>query len=35
VLRHLTTLWGYDVVLEEIDATTNEVLKAHMASPEP
>jgi spore cortex formation protein SpoVR/YcgB (stage V sporulation) len=35
VLRHLTSLWGYDVVLEEIDATTNEVLKAHMASPEP
>ncbi len=35
VLRHLTTLWGYEVVLEEVDATTNEVLKAHMASPEP
>jgi len=34
VLRHLTALWGYDVVLEEVDATTNEVLKAHMASPE-
>jgi stage V sporulation protein R len=34
VLRHLTSLWGYDVVLEEVDATTNEVLKAHMASPE-
>ncbi len=33
-LRHLTALWGYDVVLEEVDATTNEVLKAHMASPE-
>jgi stage V sporulation protein R len=35
VLRHLTRLWGYEVVLQEIDATTNEVLKAHMASPEP
>jgi stage V sporulation protein R len=34
-LRHLTTLWGYEVLLEEVDATTNEVLKAHMASPEP
>lgn len=34
VLRHLTTLWGYDVVIEEVDATTNEVLKAHIASPE-
>lgn len=34
VLRHLTALWGYDIVLEEVDATTNEVLKAHMASPE-
>jgi stage V sporulation protein R len=34
VLRHLTTLWGYDVTLEEVDAATNEVLKAHMASPE-
>jgi spore cortex formation protein SpoVR/YcgB (stage V sporulation) len=35
VLRHLAALWGYDVVLEEVDAETNEVLKAHMASPEP
>ena len=34
VLRHLTALWGYEVLLEEVDATTNEVLKAHMASPE-
>jgi stage V sporulation protein R len=34
VLRHLTALWGYDVLLEEVDAATNEVLKAHMASPE-
>lgn len=34
VLRHLTALWGYEVVLEEVDAATNEVLKAHMASPE-
>ncbi|QGM97723.1 SpoVR family protein [Methylocystis parvus] len=35
VLRHLTSLWGYEVMLEEVDAATNEVLKAHMASPEP
>lgn len=35
VLRHLAALWGYDVVLEEVDAASNEVLKAHMASPEP
>ena len=34
VLRHLTALWGYEVLLEEVDATTNDVLKAHMASPE-
>jgi len=34
VLRHLTALWGYEVLLEEVDAATNEVLKAHMASPE-
>lgn len=34
VLRHLTLLWGYDVLLEEVDATTNEVLKAHLASPD-
>ncbi|WP_457797867.1 SpoVR family protein [Methylocystis sp. S23] len=35
VLRHLAALWGYEVLLEEVDATTNEVLKAHMSSPEP
>lgn len=34
VLRHLATLWGYEVALEEVDAATNEVLKAHEASPE-
>ncbi|PPD44757.1 MAG: SpoVR family protein [Methylocystis sp.] len=34
VLRNIAALWGYDVVLEEVDAVTNEVLKAHMASPE-
>jgi stage V sporulation protein R len=34
VLRHLVALWGYEVVIEEVDAATNEVLKAHMASPE-
>jgi spore cortex formation protein SpoVR/YcgB (stage V sporulation) len=33
-LRHLVALWGYEVVIEEVDAATNEVLKAHMASPE-
>ncbi len=34
VLRHIAALWGYDVVLEEVDAATNEVLKAHMTSPD-
>jgi spore cortex formation protein SpoVR/YcgB (stage V sporulation) len=34
VLRHLAALWGYEVVLEEVDANTNEVLKAHVASPD-
>ncbi len=33
VLSHVANLWGYDVVLEEIDAATDEVLKAHMSSP--
>jgi spore cortex formation protein SpoVR/YcgB (stage V sporulation) len=34
VLRRLAALWGYEVLLEEVDVTTNEVLKAHIASPE-
>jgi spore cortex formation protein SpoVR/YcgB (stage V sporulation) len=34
VLRHLAELWGYEVALEEVDAASNEVLKAHIASPE-
>lgn len=34
VMRHIATLWGYDVVLEEVDAASNETLKKHMASPE-
>lgn len=33
-LRRLTTLWGYEVALEEVDAATNEVIKALIASPQ-
>jgi spore cortex formation protein SpoVR/YcgB (stage V sporulation) len=32
VLQHLADLWGYDVVLREVDATGKTVLKEHMAS---
>jgi spore cortex formation protein SpoVR/YcgB (stage V sporulation) len=35
VMGQIANLWGYEVVLEEIDAETDEVLKAHMASPAP
>jgi spore cortex formation protein SpoVR/YcgB (stage V sporulation) len=33
VLGQIANLWGYEILLEEIDATSEEVLKAHMASP--
>jgi spore cortex formation protein SpoVR/YcgB (stage V sporulation) len=32
VLRHIATLWGYDVRLQEVDAS-GRVLKEHNASP--
>ena len=33
VLQHLADLWGYDVLMKEIDATSDEVLKEHTVSP--
>ncbi|GAA0590733.1 SpoVR family protein [Caenispirillum bisanense] len=33
VLRHLANLWGYDVVLQEVDAVTGMVMKDHEAVP--
>lgn len=33
VLRHLADLWGYDVLMVEIDAETEMVLKEHKTSP--
>jgi stage V sporulation protein R len=33
VLQHLADLWGYDVLLKEIDPATDAVLKEHAASP--
>jgi stage V sporulation protein R len=35
VLQHLADLWGYDVVMKEIDSTTDAVLKEHAVSPRP
>jgi stage V sporulation protein R len=32
VLQHLADLWGYDVVLKEVDASTGAELKQHTAS---
>jgi spore cortex formation protein SpoVR/YcgB (stage V sporulation) len=32
VLQHLADLWGYDVLLKEIDPASNAVLKEHSAS---
>ncbi|WP_036292887.1 SpoVR family protein [Methylosinus sp. PW1] len=34
VLGHLANLWGYEVLLQEIDAGTEQVLKEHMVRPE-
>jgi stage V sporulation protein R len=34
VLQHLADLWGYDVLLREIDSTET-VLKEHACSPRP
>jgi spore cortex formation protein SpoVR/YcgB (stage V sporulation) len=33
VLQHLADLWGYDVLLKEIDPGTDSVLKEHAATP--
>jgi stage V sporulation protein R len=33
VLQHLADLWGYDVLLKEIDPNTDAVLKEHAATP--
>ena len=33
VLQHLADLWGYDVLMKEIDPTTESVLKEHAATP--
>jgi spore cortex formation protein SpoVR/YcgB (stage V sporulation) len=35
VLQHLADLWGYDVLMKEIDPATDAVLKEHAASPRP
>nr|WP_294544167.1 SpoVR family protein [uncultured Rhodopila sp.] len=35
VLQHLADLWGYDVLMKEIDPGTDAVLKEHAASPRP
>lgn len=33
VLQHVADLWGYDVLLKEVDSTTDSVLKEHAATP--
>jgi stage V sporulation protein R len=33
VLQHLADLWGYDVLMKEVDPVTDAVLKEHSASP--
>ncbi|MBX9698565.1 MAG: SpoVR family protein [Acetobacteraceae bacterium] len=33
VLRHLATLWSYDVLLQEVDPASGAVLKQHAVSP--
>ncbi len=35
VLQHIADLWGYDVVMTEIDPATDAVLKDHKAQPRP
>ncbi|MBV9118913.1 MAG: SpoVR family protein [Acetobacteraceae bacterium] len=34
-LQHLADLWGYDVVMREVDPQSDAVLKEHAASPRP
>jgi spore cortex formation protein SpoVR/YcgB (stage V sporulation) len=33
VLQHLADLWGYEVLLTEVDAQTETVLKQHSVAP--
>ena len=35
VLQHLADMWGYDVLMKEIDPGSDAVLKEHAASPKP
>jgi stage V sporulation protein R len=35
VLQHIADLWGYDVVMSEVDPATDAVLKDHKAQPRP
>ncbi len=35
VLQHLADMWGYDVLLKEIDPGNESVLKEHSATPRP
>jgi stage V sporulation protein R len=35
VLQHLADMWGYDVLMKEVDPATDAVLKEHAASPRP
>jgi spore cortex formation protein SpoVR/YcgB (stage V sporulation) len=35
VLQHVADMWGYDVVLKEIDPGNEAVLKEHAATPRP
>ena len=32
VMQHLADLWGYDVVLKEVEAASGVVLREHVAS---
>ena len=33
VMRHLASLWGYDVLLREVDPANGAVLREHAVSP--
>lgn len=35
VLKQVADIWGYEVLLEEIDAASEQVIKSHLASPAP
>lgn len=34
VMKHLANLWGYEVLLQEVDSKSEQVLKEHAATPE-